>query len=118
MDDKLKDLESLAKGMESNVYTSCVINIFPQDIENIRWAIETIKSHQKEVDKLHTRRIKELFELSEMDEEKLMKYEQVLKFYADKEHYKVFGNRSNGEYEYIHIVDMDEGEKARKALNI
>lgn len=43
MDKRLDDLMHLAKGIESNVYTSCVINICPQDADNILWAIERIK---------------------------------------------------------------------------
>ncbi|POD46271.1 hypothetical protein BKM15_25865 [Pseudomonas syringae pv. syringae] len=46
MDKKLKEIENLANGIESNVYTSCVINIFPQDADNLRWAVETIPKQQ------------------------------------------------------------------------
>lgn len=47
MDKRLHELEYLAKGIESNVYTSCVINIFPQDFDNLYWAIKTIKDQQE-----------------------------------------------------------------------
>jgi hypothetical protein len=47
MDKKLQELSNLANGIEGNVYTSCVINIFPQDADNLRWAIETIRKQQR-----------------------------------------------------------------------
>jgi len=47
MDKRLQELDNLAKGIESNVYTSCLINIFPQDFDNVYWAIRTIKNQQE-----------------------------------------------------------------------
>jgi hypothetical protein len=49
---------------------------------------------------------------------KLQKYEEALKFYANKENYECDDESLNPAVSYIHIVDMDEGDKARQVLNI
>ena len=46
--ERLKEIKSLAKGIESNVYTSCLVNIFPHDFDNLYWAIRTIKELEQE----------------------------------------------------------------------
>lgn len=46
-DKRLQGLENLANGIESNVYTSCVINIYPEDVDNVRWATKTIEELTK-----------------------------------------------------------------------
>jgi hypothetical protein len=43
-------------------------------------------------------------------------YEEALKFYANKENYECDDETLNPAINYIHIVDMDSGEKAREAL--
>ena len=50
--------------------------------------------------------------------DKVERYEKALKFYANKEHYECDDETLNPSVSYIHIVDMDEGEEARKALGI
>jgi hypothetical protein len=46
---------------------------------------------------------------------KVERYEKALKFYADKENYEEWKD-VNPEVNYIHNVDFDGGDKARKAL--
>jgi hypothetical protein len=49
--------------------------------------------------------------------EKVERYEKALEFYANKEHYYVpLDEMLDPTFDYIHLVDMDEGDKARKAL--
>jgi hypothetical protein len=48
----------------------------------------------------------------------IARYEKALKFYADKENYECDDSELDPSVSYIHIVDMDEGSKARKALGI
>jgi hypothetical protein len=50
--------------------------------------------------------------------EKAERYEKALKFYANKENYECDNEELNPVVSYIHIVDMDGGENARKALGI
>lgn len=46
---------------------------------------------------------------------KVERYEKALKFYANKENYEEWKD-VNPEVNYIHNVDFDGGDKARKAL--
>ena len=41
---------------------------------------------------------------------------EALKFYADKDNYKVWRAGLDPELEHVHDVDFDSGHKARKAL--
>lgn len=50
--------------------------------------------------------------------EKIARYEEALKFYANKENYECNDETLNPAVSYIHIIDMDEGDRARKALGI
>jgi regulator of replication initiation timing len=47
--------------------------------------------------------------------EKSNRHEKALQFYANKEHYEVYENVDPTD-SYVHLVDMDEGDEARKAL--
>jgi predicted RNase H-like nuclease (RuvC/YqgF family) len=47
--------------------------------------------------------------------EKIDQYEKALKFYADKENYEVL-KQVDPTTDYIHLIDMDEGDKARRVL--
>jgi hypothetical protein len=47
--------------------------------------------------------------------EKVERYEKALKFYANKENYKEW-NEDLGLTEYIHNVDFEGGDIAKKAL--
>lgn len=49
---------------------------------------------------------------------KIGKYEKALKFYANKENYECDDESLNPAVSYIHIIDTDEGNEARKALGI
>lgn len=44
--------------------------------------------------------------------QKTNRYEDALQFYANKKHYEVCEEVDK----YLHLVDMDEGDKARRAL--
>jgi hypothetical protein len=50
-------------------------------------------------------------------QEKIERYEKALRFYADKENYEVTSNDLDPTTDYVHIVDIDEGDTARKVLS-
>lgn len=51
--------------------------------------------------------------------ELLRRYRDALKFYADKSNYELSAEAERADLtEFINILDMDNGDKARKALDI
>jgi uncharacterized membrane-anchored protein YjiN (DUF445 family) len=93
--------------------------------EDIDWLIEQaekIERYEKEVVKLNSlinqswgKNARCLVKDWKEQQEKIEDYVNALKFYADKENYEEW-NEDSDLTEYIHNVDFDGGDNARKAL--
>jgi hypothetical protein len=84
-----------------------------QQLEN---EIKTLKSLMKFNGQEVSKRIQELKTANDLLHLENKEYEEALKFYAIKENYECDDETLNPSVSYIHIVDMDSGEKAREAL--
>jgi len=87
-------------------------------------ACEQLKIHKKIIEELReeNERFKRMYENTgaifnrQLMKDKIERYEEALKFYADKENYEVVTEGLDPMFSYVHIIDTDEGDKARKAL--
>lgn len=88
---------------------------------DIKWLIK--QAEQKErFKKLHqnyvTRYTNVVSENNELNEENT-RLREALKFYADEDNYNLTAEADKiALCEYIHIVDLDNGDKARQALEV
>jgi hypothetical protein len=74
-------------------------------VDDLKWLIEQTEKLEKELSVFNIQGMKE----------KIARYEKALKFYANKENYEEW-NEDLGLTEYIHSVDFDGGDTARKSL--